>query len=61
MESFFKSFKVEEVYEQDYQTHEHANRSAIDYIERIYNRVRLHSSLNYDSPIEFERRLALST
>jgi len=58
MESFFKSFKVEEVYEQTYQTHEHATRSVIDYIERFYNRVRLHSSLDYASPIEYERRLA---
>ena len=61
MESFFKSFKVEEVYEQNYQTHEHATRGAIDYIERFYNRTRLHSSLDYASPIEFEGRLALST
>lgn len=61
MESFFKSFKVEEVYEQTYQTHEHATRGAIDYIERFYNRTRLHSSLDYASPIEFEGRLALST
>lgn len=61
MESFFKSFKVEEVYEQTYETHEHATRGAIDYIERFYNRVRLHSSLDYASPIEFEGRLALST
>lgn len=61
MESFFKSFKVEEVYEQTYQTHEHATRGVIDYIERFYNRVRLHSALDYDSPIEFEGRLALST
>jgi transposase InsO family protein len=61
MESFFKSFKVEEVYEQDYQTHEHATRGAIDYIERFYNRTRLHSSLDYASPIEFEGRPVLST
>lgn len=61
MESFFKSFKIEEVYEQTYQTHEHATRGAIDYIERFYNRVRLHSSLDYASPIEFEGRLAVST
>lgn len=61
MESFFKSLKVEEVYTQDYHTHEQATRAAADYIERFDNRVRTHSALDYVSPIEFERAPALST
>lgn len=57
MESFFKTFKVEEVYHEKYQTHEQAVRAANDYIERFYNPVRLHSALDYLSPLEFEQRL----
>jgi transposase InsO family protein len=54
MESFFKSFKVEEVYHNQYETHEQATRAVIDYIERFYNPKRLHSTLGYVSPNEFE-------
>lgn len=56
MESFFKSFKVEEVQNEIYETHEHATRSVTQYIEHFYNPRRLHSSLNFQSPIEFERQ-----
>ncbi len=56
MESFFKSFKVEEVYHSKYETHEQAIRAAAGYIERFYNPIRLHSSLGYVSPNEFERK-----
>ncbi len=61
MESFFKSFKVEEVYHDKYQSHEHATRAANDYIERFYNPKRLHSALNYLSPHEFEQRKRFET
>ena len=57
MESFFKSFKVEEVHHEEYETHEQAVRGANDYIERFYNPKRLHSALDYLSPLEFEKRL----
>ena len=60
MESFYRSYKVEEVYHKKYETHEHATRCAVDYIERFYNRTRMHSSLDYLSPIEFELRLQKS-
>jgi len=56
MESFYKSFKMEEVYRQKYQTHEQATRGVADYIERFYNRTRLHSSLGYFSPVEYEKQ-----
>jgi transposase InsO family protein len=55
MESFFRSYKVEEVYWAQYETHEQATRGVIDYIDRFYNRIRRHSSLGYVSPIEFEQ------
>ena len=43
-------------YRQKYQTHEQATRAVADYIERFYNRTRLHSSLGYFSPIEYEKQ-----
>ena len=55
MESFFKSFKTEEVYQATYQTHEQIVRATTDYIERFCIRSRLHSALDYMSPIDFER------
>jgi transposase InsO family protein len=55
MESFFRSYKVEEVYWAKYETHEQATRGVIDYIDRFYNRIRRHSSLGYVSPIAFEQ------
>jgi transposase InsO family protein len=54
MESFFKSFKTEEVNRQTYETHEQATRAVIDYIERFNNPVRLHTSVGFVSPNEFE-------
>jgi len=57
MESFFRSFKVEEVYHSEYDTREQATRAVTDYIDRFYNRTRLHSSLDYQSPLEFENQL----
>jgi transposase InsO family protein len=55
MESFFKSFKVEEVDHAVYESHEQAVRAAADYIERFYNAIRLHSALGYVSPNQFEQ------
>lgn len=57
MESFFKTFKVEEVYRNKYETREQVTRAVSDYIDRFYNRKRLHSAIDFCSPIEFEERL----
>jgi transposase InsO family protein len=57
MESFFKTFKVELVYQEHYPTREEARRSIHAYIEVFYNRQRLHSSLGYCSPAEYEAEL----
>jgi transposase InsO family protein len=56
MESFFRSFKVEHAHQELCDTIEQATREAADYIDRFYNTKRLHSSLGYLSPIEFEKR-----
>jgi putative transposase len=57
MESFFKTFKVELVYQARYATREEARKSIHPYIEVFYNRQRLHSSLGYRSPVEYEAEL----
>lgn len=55
-ESFFHTLKTELVYWNHYQSREEAKRSIFEYIEIFYNRQRLHSALNYLSPVEFEER-----
>jgi transposase InsO family protein len=57
MESFFKTFKVELVYQEHYATRAEARKSIYSYIEVFYNRQRLHSSLGYRSPVEYEAEL----
>lgn len=54
MESFFSSLKQELGVER-WPSRTAAHRAVADYIERFYNPVRLHSSLNYQSPMMFER------
>lgn len=53
-ESFFKTLKYEEVYLNEYRTFEEAEANLARFIEDVYNTKRLHSSLGYLPPIEFE-------
>ena len=53
-ESFFKTLKREEVYLHDYRTCEEAEANLSRFIEDVHNRKRLHSSLGYRPPVEFE-------
>src|ERR671913_569314 len=53
-ESFFRTLKVEEVYLKDYRNFEQAEQNIAEFIEEVYNRKRLHSSLGYVPPVEFE-------
>jgi transposase InsO family protein len=53
-ESFFKTLKQEEVYLKEYQTFEEASANIGQFIDDVYNAKRLHSSLGYVPPIEFE-------
>jgi len=55
MESFFHTLKTEHVRHLRYRCHAEARASLFDYIESFYNRKRLHSTLGYMSPDEFER------
>ncbi len=54
MESFYRTWKVELIYQNHYQTRRHAQRDIFEYIEVFYNRERLHSSLGYCSLEEYE-------
>ena len=54
MESFFGTLKNEWVHHQKYKTRSQARTDIFSYIEGFYNTVRLHSTLGYLSPVEFE-------
>jgi putative transposase len=55
MESYWHSLKVEELHGQDFATRAAATHCVFAYIEGWYNTTRLHSSLGYKSPAQFER------
>jgi len=56
-ESFMKTLKVEEVDGRRYRNFDHAKSSIATFIEEVYNQQRLHSALDYRSPVEFETDL----
>lgn len=56
IESFWSSLKYELVYHRRFATLAEARTAIFDYIETFYNRTRLHSSLDYQSPINFESK-----
>lgn len=60
-ESFIKTLKREEIYANEYRNLEHLQQSIEEFIDRYYNRVRLHSALGYRSPAEFEQSLVSPT
>lgn len=57
MESFMKTFKIEEVYIKEYETFEEAYDNIKHFIEIVYNKKRLHSSIGYLPPDEFEKEV----
>jgi putative transposase len=56
IESFWSTLKYELVYHHRFATRAQARNAIFDYIETFYNRIRLHSSLDYQSPINFESK-----
>jgi putative transposase len=56
MESFFSSLKIERTAAKTYRTRDQAKADVFDYIECFYNPRRRHSTLDYLSPIDFEKK-----
>ena len=54
-ESFFSTLKRECIHDQVYSNPQEARRHLFHWIEVVYNRRRRHSTLDYRSPLEFER------
>ena len=54
IESFFGTLKRELIHGCRFRTRAEARQAIFEYIEIFYNRIRLHSALNYMSPVEFE-------
>ncbi len=57
VESFFGTLKTELVHHEHYLSREQAQASLFEYIEVFYNRVRLHSTLGYQSPEQYEANI----
>jgi transposase InsO family protein len=53
-ESFFATLKKELIYRNHYATKAAAKKAIFEYIEVWYNRERLHSSIGFMSPVQFE-------
>jgi transposase InsO family protein len=57
MESFFSSLKGEYLEHQHFRSHAQARAAIFTYVETFYNPVRLHSSIGYRTPNQFESTL----
>lgn len=56
-ESFIKTIKYEEVYMNEYETLEDVYRNIKQFLEEVYNKKRLHSSIGYKPPLEFQQEV----
>jgi putative transposase len=54
MESFYKTLKYEEVHLWNYETYDDVIQRLPFFLDQVYNRKRLHSSIGYVPPTEFE-------
>jgi putative transposase len=59
-ESFFATLECELLHRRRFATQAEAKMAVFDFIEGFYNSRRRHSALDYDSPIDYERRHALA-
>jgi transposase InsO family protein len=59
-ESFMKTLKYEEVYLNEYGRFNDALQNIEHFIEEVYNLKRLHSSIGYKSPVDFEKAKSLN-
>jgi transposase InsO family protein len=58
-ESFLKMLKHEEVNLQEYENYDDAYQNIREFIEKVYNSKRLHSSIGYMTPDECEKNAFL--
>lgn len=56
MESFFSRFKAECVQKTVFESKQQAEKALFEYIEMYYNTQRIHSSIAYQTPMEYENR-----
>ena len=56
MESFWATLKTDLSIREPFKTKEEARQTIFDYIEVFYNRIRMHSSLGYLSPVDYEKK-----
>lgn len=54
-ESWFATLKTELIYRQSWATRTQVRRAVFEFVEVFYNRQRLHSSLSYLTPVEYEQ------
>ncbi len=54
-ESFFATVKTEPVHTRRFATRAEARDAIFDFVEVFYNRRRRHSTLEYVSPVDFEK------
>lgn len=57
VETFFKTLKSELIYRERFENEKELRSAIFEYIETWYNRKRLHSSLGYLSPMEYEIKI----
>ena len=57
MEAFFSTLKRELIHRHNWSSQAELELALFDYLESFYNRSRLHSALDYRSPLQFERAL----
>ncbi len=55
-ESFFHTLKIGIVHDEKYFTRSQATRAIFEYVQVFYNRQRIHSSIGYMAPVQFEAR-----
>ena len=54
-ESFFATLKLELMEDRPFKSREAARSAVFEYVELFYNRIRMHSALGYQSPLQAER------
>lgn len=60
-ESWFATLKMELIHRQSWATRIQVRRATFEFIESFYNRSRIHSSLGYSTPAEYEAKIRIST